>query len=103
VPVDLHVTTEPLSETLASTAYYVAAEALANALKHAAPQSLTVEVARDDGTLTVCVRDDGRGGAVIGSGLSGLRDRVAALGGTMSVDSRPGKGTSVEARMPCGS
>jgi signal transduction histidine kinase len=103
VPVDLHVTVAPLSDAVATTAYYVAAEALANALKHADPKALTVDVAHDDGTLTVSVYDDGRGGAVLGSGLAGLRDRVAALGGSLSLDSRDGAGTRVEARLPCGS
>jgi signal transduction histidine kinase len=102
VPVDLHVTTAPLSDAVATTAYYVAAEALANALKHANPHALTVDVAQD-GTLTVRVCDDGQGGAVLGSGLAGLRDRVAALGGSLSLESRHGAGTRVEARLPCGS
>jgi signal transduction histidine kinase len=103
VPVDLHVTARPLSDTVATTAYYAAAEALANALKHADPHALTINVAHDDGTLTVSVCDDGRGGAVLGSGLAGLRDRVAALGGSLSLDSRHGAGTQVEVRLPCGS
>jgi signal transduction histidine kinase len=101
VPVDLHVTARPLSDAVATTAYYAAAEALANALKHADPHALTIDVAHDDGTLTVSVCDDGRGGAVLGSGLAGLRDRVAALGGSLSLDSRHGAGTRVEVRLPC--
>jgi signal transduction histidine kinase len=105
VPVELHVTAMPVSDAVAATAYFVAAEALANALKHADPRALTVDVAHDDGTLTVRVSDDGRGGAVVkvGSGLAGLRDRVAAVGGSLSLDSRRGAGTRVEARLPCGS
>ncbi|MCA1656141.1 MAG: sensor histidine kinase [Actinobacteria bacterium] len=105
VPVVLHVTVAPVSDAVATTAYYVAAEALANALKHADPRVLTIDVAQDDGTLTVRVCDDGRGGAVVtaGSGLAGLRDRVEALGGSLSLDSRRGIGTRVEARLPCGS
>jgi signal transduction histidine kinase len=90
---------------VATTAYYVAAEALANALKHADPRELRVDVSHDDGTLTVTVSDDGRGGAVVrsGSGLAGLCDRVAAVGGSLSLDSERGAGTRVEARLPCGS
>lgn len=105
VPVELHVTTVPVSDAVATTAYFVAAEALANALKHADPRALTVDVAHDDGTLIVTVSDDGRGGAVVraGSGLAGLHDRVAALGGRLSLDSRRDAGTRVEARLPCGS
>jgi signal transduction histidine kinase len=106
VPVDLHVTAVPLSQAVATTAYYVAAEALANALKHADPRVLSVAVTYDDDdTLTITVSDDGHGGAVLrpGSGLAGLRDRVAAVGGSLSLDSRRGIGTQVEARLPCGS
>jgi signal transduction histidine kinase len=103
IPVDVHITTESVSDAVATTAYYVAAEALANALKYADPHALSVDVAHDDGILTVTVCDDGRGGAVMGSGLAGLRDRVAALGGSLSLDSRLGAGTRVEARLPCGS
>jgi signal transduction histidine kinase len=105
VPVDLQVTSTPVSDVVATTAYYVAAEAIANALKHADPGALTVEVAHRDGTLTVVVCDDGRGGAVLApdSGLAGLRDRVAAVGGSLTLDSRHGVGTTVEARLPCGS
>jgi signal transduction histidine kinase len=103
VPVDLRITAGPVSDAVAATAYYVAAEALANALKHADPRALTVDVAHDNGTLTVLVSDDGRGGAFLagGSGLAGLRDRVAALGGSLSVKSTCGAGTRVEARLPC--
>jgi signal transduction histidine kinase len=103
VPVDLHVTMAPLPDAVASTAYYVAAEALANALKHANPQVLTVDIDQADGTLTVSVCDDGQGGAVLGAGLAGLRDRVTALGGSLSLESSHGAGTRVEARLPCGS
>jgi signal transduction histidine kinase len=105
VPVELHVTTVPVSDAVATTAYYVAAEALANALKHADPRALTVEVAHDGDTLLVRVSDDGRGGAAVttGSGLAGLCDRVAAVGGSLSLDSTRGAGTRVEARLPCGS
>jgi signal transduction histidine kinase len=103
IPVDVHITTEPVPDAVATTAYYVAAEALANALKYADPHALSVDVAHDDGALTVTVCDDGRGGAVVGSGLAGLRDRVTALGGSLSLDSRLGAGTRVEARLPCGS
>jgi signal transduction histidine kinase len=103
VPVDVNVTTAPLPGAVATTAYYVTAEALANALKHAEPQAVTVDVVHDDGAVTVRVCDDGRGGAVLGSGLAGLCDRVAALGGSLKLDSRDGAGTTVEARLPCGS
>ncbi len=105
IPVDAQVTGEPVPERLATTAYYVAAEALTNALKHAGAGSVAIEVALGEGELVVRVCDDGRGGATVsaGSGLAGLGDRVAATGGVLRVDSAPGAGTRVEARLPCGS
>ena len=105
VPVDVRVTAHPIPEAVATTAYYVAAEALANALKHATPTTLTIDIAHHNGDLRVVVSDDGCGGAKErkGSGLAGLRDRVAATGGDLFVDSGPGVGTRVEARLQCGS
>ncbi len=105
VPVDARVTAEAVPDIVATTAYFVAAEALTNALKHAQPHSVVIDIARKDGDLRVVVTDDGPGGATIsdGSGLAGLRDRVVATGGGLIVDSSPGKGTRVEARLPCGS
>jgi signal transduction histidine kinase len=85
-------------------AYFVVAEALTNAAKHASARRTTVRLALDDGTLSVIVADDGQGGAdPLGSGLSGLRGRVEALGGTLQLASPSGQGTSVEARFPTGS
>ena len=93
-------------------AYYVICEALANAVKHAAANGVTVRVweRRDEGgsTMEVHVVDDGVGGldagpgATRGSGLEGLRDRVAALGGQLEVISPVGEGTRVRAVIPCG-
>ena len=90
---------------MATTAYYVAAEALANALKHAEARSVVIDITHRNGDLRVMVADDGCGGAAVrpGSGLAGLRDRVTATGGELAVDSSPGAGTRVEARLPCGS
>jgi signal transduction histidine kinase len=95
-----------LPEPVEVAAYYVVAEALTNATKHAEPSIVTVEVEIDttpDGTvLRVQVRDDGRGGAQFtgGSGLLGLKDRVETLGGQLALDSRPGIGTAVLAEFP---
>lgn len=93
-------------------AYYVICEALANAVKHAAANGVTVHVweRRDEAgsTMEVQVVDDGVGGldagpgATRGSGLEGLRDRVAALGGQLEVISPVGEGTRVRAVIPCG-
>ncbi len=86
------------------TAYYVAAEALANATKHARATEVTISAARSGGQLVVEVDDDGVGGAdPTGCGLRGLADRVAALDGRLVVDSPIGAGTRVTARIPCGS
>jgi signal transduction histidine kinase len=105
VPVELTVTSDRLHDAVATTAYYVAAEAVANALKHAQPQRVRVLVSRAGEELLVSVVDDGLGGAriVAGSGLAGLTDRVAAVGGTLRLDSVLGSGTCVEVRLPCAS
>ena len=93
---------ERLPETLESAAYYVAAEGLANAVKHAKASQVTIAVERDDGRVVVEVADDGRGGATLeGSGLRGLRDRVEALDGIFTIASPGGAGTSVRAELPC--
>jgi signal transduction histidine kinase len=85
-----------------ATAYYVAAEAFANAAKHAVASAVDILVERAGGVLTVEVRDDGIGGAdaTRGSGLVGLRDRVEAVGGTMTLDSPARAGTVLTARLP---
>jgi len=90
------------SEAAKATAYFVVSEALANSAKHA-PTATTVWVIATDGSgrLRVSVEDDGPGGAdPAGSGLRGLADRVAALGGKFTVDGRPGGGTRVVAEIP---
>ena len=85
-----------------TAAYFVAAEALTNATKHAGASRIRVEIGRDDGTLVVRVEDDGRGGAdVDGRGLHGLAQRVEALDGRIEVTSPPGGPTVVEAVLPC--
>jgi len=101
VPVDLEVAAAgtDLSEAVATTAYYVVAECLANALKHADASRVTVSVARNDGRLAVRVTDDGRGGAQDGFGLTALRDRVGALGGRVEIASPSGGGTTVRAEL----
>ncbi|MGH3077269.1 MAG: sensor histidine kinase [Gaiellaceae bacterium] len=83
----------------------MACEALTNAVKHGSPSKVTVRAVQDNGTLHVTVADDGVGGAVVrrGSGLAGLRDRVAAHGGTLEIVSPRGSGTRVEVAIPCGS
>jgi signal transduction histidine kinase len=91
-----------LSEPVEATAYYVVSEALANVAKYANATSALIELTRRNGLVRVEVADDGVGGASIegGSGLRGLQDRVAAVGGRLEVQSPPGGGTRVVAEMP---
>jgi signal transduction histidine kinase len=103
VPVELHAQIEgPLPDEVEVAAYYVAAEALTNAAKHAHASIVSMDVTTDDGTLTLMVRDNGVGGADPGggSGLVGLQDRVEALGGTIKIDSSAGSGTCVVVTLP---
>jgi signal transduction histidine kinase len=83
-------------------AYYVVAEAFTNAAKHARPTAIWVAADVVDGRLRLTVRDDGIGGAdpANGSGLTGLTDRVEALGGTITMHSPPGEGTTLQVRLP---
>jgi signal transduction histidine kinase len=93
-----------LSPGVESAAYFVVAEGLTNVAKYAEAETATVSVARDNGALTVEVRDDGVGGAdpANGSGLRGLSDRVSALDGRLEVESPCDRGTVVRARIPVG-
>jgi signal transduction histidine kinase len=107
VPVELDIQTAGrLPEPIEIAAYYLVAEALTNAAKHAYASTVHVEAhtIRGDGgdLLRVRVRDDGRGGADLtgGSGLLGLKDRAEALGGRLWVLSAPGAGTTVHAELP---
>jgi signal transduction histidine kinase len=103
IPVELSVpATGRLPEPVEVAAYYVVAEALTNVAKHASASVVYLTLDTGGGALHLQVRDDGVGGAdpARGSGLIGLNDRVAALGGTMQVDSPAGKGTSLLVTLP---
>ena len=101
IPVEIDVTAERLSGAVEAAAYFTIAEALTNVLKHAGAQHAAVTARVREGVLHLSVRDDGVGGAdPTGSGIIGLSDRVAALGGTLNVDSPPGSGTIVTASIP---
>ena len=103
VPVELDVHTQArLPEPVEVAAYYVVAEALTNAAKHAHASFVSVEADVVDGDLHVSVHDDGVGGAnpARGSGLVGLADRVEALGGKLTLHSPPTGGTTLDIDLP---
>jgi signal transduction histidine kinase len=102
VPVDLTVrVASRLPGRVELGAYYIVSEALANVAKHANAEMVMVSVEAGRGVLSLSVRDDGVGGAdPDGSGLTGLRERAEALGGTLKLTSPPGRGTSVDVRLP---
>ena len=102
VPVEVEAPEEELPDAVEAAAYYVVAEALANVIKYASATVVKVRVSCKDGHVEVEVCDDGVGGAdpSEGSGLSGLADRVEALGGSLEVRSPPGAGTCVAAVIP---
>jgi signal transduction histidine kinase len=103
VPVALQLNLDSrLEEPIEVAAYYIASEALTNTVKHAQASIVELHVDCRDGALTLALRDDGIGGADPGggSGLIGLQDRVEALGGTISVASPPGQGTSLRVVLP---
>jgi signal transduction histidine kinase len=91
------------SDDVEVAVYFVVSEALANAAKHSGANRVEVSVRREGASLLVDVRDDGAGGATTdtGSGLMGMTDRVAVLGGVIKVASPPGAGTVVHAEIPC--
>lgn len=102
VPVTLSYELAARSDVATETVvYFVASEAVTNALKHGDPTTIVISVTREEDEVIVMVRDDGRGGAdVTGSGLSGLASRVAAADGTLQVTSPSGGPTVVTARLP---
>jgi len=102
IAVDVAVRPAAAQET---AAYYVVAESLTNVTRHSRASRAGVDVALHDDRLVVTVSDDGCGGAagVPGSGLEGLRQRIEALDGTLTIDSPPGGPTAIRAELPCGS
>ena len=101
MPVDVEVTVGRLPATIEATAYFIVAEALTNVSKHARATLASVTARVEDNTLHVSVSDDGVGGARFeGSGLVGLRDRLAALDGRLRVESPADGGTLVAATIP---
>jgi signal transduction histidine kinase len=104
VPVEVEAQLgDRVPEPVELAAYFVVSEALTNVVKYANASQARVRVERVDGRVVVEVADDGVGGAEPrrGSGLRGLADRIAALGGNFEVDSAPGVGTTIRASIPC--
>ncbi|WNM42434.1 sensor domain-containing protein [Micromonospora halotolerans] len=106
-PLDVSLSGDPDARhpaAVESAAYFVVAEGLANAAKHAEASRCTIVLTPGRGTLTVRLTDDGKGGAdLAGSGLDGLRRRVEALDGTLTLTSPPGGPTVLHAELPCAS
>ena len=103
VPVELDLRTgRRLPDHVEVAAYYAVSEALANTAKHARASAVHVELDVPDATLRLAIRDDGIGGAdpARGSGLTGLRDRIEAVGGTFDVTSPVGGGTTLLIEIP---
>jgi signal transduction histidine kinase len=101
VPVEIDVSLGRLPAAIEATAYFVVAEALTNVAKHARAGRATVAARVEDGALQVQVRDDGVGGAwPDGSGLLGMADRLAALGGQLRIESPAAGGTLIAADFP---
>ena len=102
ISTEVEATAERFNHEIEAAAYFVASEALTNAVKHAESSQVVLRAGRDNGNLVLSVSDDGRGGAApgSGSGLTGLADRVAALGGRLDLRS-DGSGTALVAEFPC--
>ncbi len=105
VPVEVEASGDRAPPEVEAVAYFVACEAVTNAVKHASPSRVSVRTARADGVLRLVVADDGVGGAsaVAGRGLAGMADRVAASGGTLALESPAGAGTRIAVELPCAS
>jgi signal transduction histidine kinase len=101
--VDLDLDDRPIGDQDAeATVYFICAEAIANARRHAPGAPVSVTVARRDAAVVVSVSDHGPGGADVsgGTGLRGLRDRMEAVGGSLTIESAAGAGTRLEATIP---
>jgi PAS domain S-box-containing protein len=106
IPVSIDMQTDARwPENVEVTAYYVASEALTNTAKHAHASEVHITVGGNNRVIMITMRDNGVGGADAsrGSGLTGLHDRVQALGGALEVHSERGSGTELTARIPAGS
>jgi signal transduction histidine kinase len=103
IPVEVDAPSDRVAASVEAAAYFVACEAITNAVKHGSASTVSIRAVRENRALHVSIRDDGIGGAVVrsGSGLAGLKDRVAAHGGTFEILSPRGAGTRIEVAIPC--
>jgi signal transduction histidine kinase len=103
IRIDVDLPADRFGEAAELTAYYLIAASITNAIKHARATRIQVRGAKSGGWLRITVSDDGDGGAnaAAGSGISGIVDRVRGIGGEADIDSPPGHGTQVRARIPC--
>ena len=101
VPTTVTIGMQTPDAEVATAVFYVCREALTNAAKHSGATGIAIDLDRTSDALRLTIADDGRGGAdAAGSGLTGLADRVATIGGQLTVVSPPGGGTRLEVRMP---
>jgi signal transduction histidine kinase len=102
VPASVRAANGRFDEAVEAVAYFVASEALANVAKYAHATSVAIQLEQQGGQIVLEVVDDGVGGAHVGegSGLTGLADRVEAVGGTLTIDSPHGVGTTILAELP---
>jgi signal transduction histidine kinase len=99
----LRLPSEGLPEYFELAAYFVVTEALTSIAKHASASQVSLSVTGSDRRLEVAISDEGLGAADpgLGRGLRGLSDRLAAIEGQLKIESKPGRGTTVRARIPC--
>lgn len=102
-PVQVDLPGGKLGESAELTAYFVIAESITNAIKHADASEITVTGVLADGSLRIEIADDGKGAASAsaGTGIRGAIDRVRGMGGELVLESPAGRGTRVKVRLPC--
>jgi signal transduction histidine kinase len=104
-PIPIQVSLPPgrFGEAAELTGYYIIAESVTNAIKHGQASRITIQGEKSGGWLRITVSDDGQGGAspAAGTGIRGIIDRARAIGGDAELDSVPGRGTRITARVPC--
>lgn len=105
IPTRIQIDIPRMGEPVERALFYMVNECMTNALKHSGAAQIRITGVTDDDVVVIQVADDGRGGATVGggSGLSGLQQRLAAVGGTLTVSSPAGGPTVVEGRVPCAS